>query len=108
MTNKIERGDYPALEALLRKMLGLDESPIGFNYTDDKPENAITAKKKGRVCIYPFLNRVRKGDYIVFRPLSDFTIDNPPDTVIIYGDSNGDGRKLSLHKPLEKDSGTSG
>ena len=155
MTNKIEGGDYPALESLLKEMLGLNESPIGFNYTDDKPENAITAKKKGRICIYPFLNKVRKGDvvyfsrdwkvcrggefylgykkslmkgighflshgipgrlegerfkktpelgdalvddvqfipadgdYIVFRPLSDFTIDNPPDAVIIYG--NGD------------------
>lgn len=155
MTKSIERGDYPALEALLREMLGIDESPIGFNYTDVEPKDAVTARKKSRVCIYPFLNRVRRGEvvyfsrewrvcrggafylgfkkslmkgighflshgipgrlegerfkktpelgealsdeiefipatgeYIVFKPLKDFTEEDPPEAVTIYG--NGD------------------
>ncbi|MBN1571592.1 MAG: DUF169 domain-containing protein [Deltaproteobacteria bacterium] len=155
MTNKLKRGDYRALEDLLREMLGLNESPVGFQYTDLEPKGARTAIKKSRVCIYPFLNMARKGEtvyfsrewkacrggafylgfkkslmkgighflshgipgriegerfkktpelgealsdeiefvpatgqYIVFRPLKDFTEEEPPEAVTIYG--NGD------------------
>lgn len=155
MSKEIARGDYRALEDMLREMLGLNESPIGFRYTDLEPEGAKTAVKKSRVCIYPFLNRVRRGEavyfsrewkacrggafylgfkksllkgighflshgipgriegerfkktpelgealsdeiefvpatgeYIVFRPLRDFTEEEPPEAVTIYG--NGD------------------
>ena len=66
MSTELKRGDYRALEDLLREMLGLDESPIGFNYTDLEPKDAKTATKKSRVCIYPFLNRARKGEAVYF------------------------------------------
>lgn len=159
----VEKGDYPALEALLKEMLGLDESPIGFHYTDQEPEKAVTAVKKSRVCIYPFLNRVRRGEvaylsrewrvcrggafylgfkkslmkgighflshgipgrlegerfkktpelgqalsddiefipatgeYIVFKPLKDFTVDEPPEAVTIYGNADVMGAMIVM------------
>jgi uncharacterized protein (DUF169 family) len=155
MSKGLERGDYGALEDLLREMLGIDESPVGFHYTDLEPVGAKTATKKSRVCIYPFLNRVRRGEavyfsrewkacrggafylgfkkslmkgighflshgipgriegerfkktpelgeavsdeiefvpatgeYIVFRPLRDFTEKEPPEAVTIYGNAD--------------------
>ena len=63
---KLEKGDYPALEAHLNNMLGISDSPIGFYYTDTEPLGAVYPKKKGRVCIYPFLNQARRGKTVYF------------------------------------------
>jgi uncharacterized protein (DUF169 family) len=61
-----KRGDYSGLERYLIETLGLDDRPIGFHYTVTPPEGAITVAKKSRVCIYPFLNQVRKGKTAYF------------------------------------------
>ncbi len=63
---KPKRGDYGQLERCLVEALGLSDRPIGFHYTDAPPEDGITVTKKSRVCIYPFLNRVRKGRTVYF------------------------------------------
>jgi uncharacterized protein (DUF169 family) len=56
-----KQGDYAGLERFLTETLGLCDHPVGFHYTDAPPAGAITVTKKSRVCIYPFLNQVRKG-----------------------------------------------
>ncbi len=61
-----KRGDYGALEGCLIETLGLTDRPIGFHYTQSPPDGALTVTRKSRVCIYPFLNQVRKGKTAYF------------------------------------------
>jgi uncharacterized protein (DUF169 family) len=61
-----KRGDYAALEQYLATALGLADRPIGFHYVETPPEGALTVTKKARVCLYPFLNQVRKGKTAYF------------------------------------------
>jgi uncharacterized protein (DUF169 family) len=60
------RGDYAALEGYLVETLGLSDRPIGFHYSRTAPDGATTVTRKSRVCLYPFLNQVRKGKTVYF------------------------------------------
>jgi len=158
-----KHGDYAGLERALVEALGLTDRPIGFQYTSTPPDDALTVTKKSRVCLYPFLNQVRKGktayfskewkscrgaafytgykkslmkgvgmflstgipnlmpgerykknpelgeetaalmeyvpagaDYLVFRPLGDFTAASPPEAGIIFGNADIMGALLFL------------
>ncbi len=66
MNVETKPGDYKSLEQYLTQMLGLSDRPIGFHYTNKPPEGSVTVTKKSRVCIYPFLNQVRKGKTVFF------------------------------------------
>jgi uncharacterized protein (DUF169 family) len=61
-----KRGDYSGLERYIVETLGLADRPIGFQYTQAPPTGAVTVTKKSRVCLYPFLNQVRKGKTVYF------------------------------------------
>ena len=49
-----------------KKYFELEYSPIGFHYSETKPEDAIGLKKKGRGCIIPLILASGKGKTVVF------------------------------------------
>lgn len=160
---EVKSGDYSTLERSLTEALGLTDRPVGFHYADTPPEGALTVTRKSRVCLYPFLNQVRKGktvyfskewkacrggafytgykkslmkgvgkflstgipnllpgerykktpelgeetaalmeyvpaagDFLIFRPLGEFTADRPPEAVMIFGNADVMGALLFL------------
>jgi uncharacterized protein (DUF169 family) len=160
---ELETGDYRGLERSIVEALGLADRPIGFHYTQVPPTEGLTMAQKSRVCLYPFLNQVRKGktvyftsdwkacrggafyagykkslmkgvgkflstgipnllpgerykknpdlgeeaaalmeyvpaggDYLVFKPLGEFTADNPPEAAVVFGNADVMGALLFL------------
>jgi uncharacterized protein (DUF169 family) len=63
---ELKPGDYSGLERYLSQTLGLSDRPIGFHYSQNPPAGGLTMTKKSRVCLYPFLNQVRKGKTVYF------------------------------------------
>lgn len=63
--------DYINISEKFKDSLGMKLSPVGIMFSDKTPKDAISFKKKTRVCIMPLLFKSAKGSIVAFD--NDFT-----------------------------------
>ncbi len=58
--------DYNKISKAFQEQLGLKYLPVGLQFTDKMPENALHIKNKAKACIAPLIFKSAKGKTIAF------------------------------------------